>query len=204
MHRNLTALPRSGPPLPCANLNAMRRLLPILLGAALLAGCNDDPDSAAPPPGEVERKLAGAPAPLAALHRQAGELLPGGADAFEDRLRGLRGHPVVVNKWASWCPPCRAEFPYFQRLSVELGREVAFIGVDSRDDPEPAREFLAEFPVSYPTYEDPDESVSKVFGGHLAFPVTAYYDRAGKRVFVKQGGYESEARLREDIERHAR
>jgi cytochrome c biogenesis protein CcmG/thiol:disulfide interchange protein DsbE len=182
----------------------MRRLLPILLGAALLAGCNDDPESAAPPAEEVRTKLAGAPAPLAALHRQANELLPGGAGAFEDRLRALRGHPVVVNKWASWCPPCRAEFPHFQKLSVALGREVAFLGVDSRDDRGPALAFLEEFPVSFPSYADPDEEVAKVFGGHLAFPATAFYDRSGRRVFVKQGGYESEARLREDIERYAR
>ena len=185
---------------------AMRRSTAILLAAAALAGCGSDepPKSAAPSPADTRRSLAGAPPPLAAIHRQANRLLPGGEAAFERRLRELRGHPVVVNKWASWCPPCRAEFPHFQRLSVELGREVAFVGVDSRDDPEPAREFLREFPVSYPSYEDPDERVARVFGGHLAFPVTAFYDRAGKRVFVKQGGYESEARLREDIERYAR
>jgi cytochrome c biogenesis protein CcmG/thiol:disulfide interchange protein DsbE len=182
----------------------MRRLTPILVCAALLGGCGDDPESAAPPAEEARGKLAGAPAPLAGLHRQANQLLGGGAQAFEDRLRALRGHPVVVNKWASWCPPCRDEFPYFQRLSVELGRKVAFIGVDSRDDTGPARAFLEDYPLSYPSYEDPDEAVAKVFGGHLAFPATAFYDRSGRRVFVKQGGYESEARLREDIERYAR
>jgi cytochrome c biogenesis protein CcmG/thiol:disulfide interchange protein DsbE len=182
----------------------VRRVLPILLCAALLGGCNDDPESAAPPPDEARARLAGAPPPLASLHRQANQLLGGGAPAFEKRLAALRGHPVVINKWASWCPPCRDEFPYFQRLSVELGREVAFLGVDSRDDPGPAREFLGELPVSFPSYEDPDERVARVFGGHLAFPATAFYDRSGRRVFVKQGGYASEARLREDVERYAR
>jgi thiol-disulfide isomerase/thioredoxin len=182
----------------------MRRLAPILLAAALLAGCNDDPESAAPPRQEAARQLAGAPAPLAALHRQANQLLPGGAGAFEDRLAQLRGHPVVVNKWASWCPPCRAEFPFFQRLSVSLGRQVAFLGVDSDDNRGEAREFLRDFPVSYPSYEDPDQEVARVFKGHLAFPATAFYDRTGKLTFVHQGGYASEARLREDIERYAR
>jgi cytochrome c biogenesis protein CcmG/thiol:disulfide interchange protein DsbE len=185
-------------------LIAVLRLLPILLCAALLGGCDDDPQSAAPPEKQAEARLAGAPAPLAALHDQRNELLGGGAEAFEERLRGLRGHPVVVNKWASWCPPCREEFPFFQRLSVELGREIAFLGVDSDDNADDAREFLRDYPVSYPSYEDPDQKVARVFGGHLAFPVTAFYDRAGKRVFVKQGGYQSEARLREDIRRYAR
>jgi hypothetical protein len=93
----------------------------------------------------------------------------------------------------------------FQRLSVELGREVAFIGVDAQDNADDAREFLREYPVSFPSYEDPDQKVAKVFKGHLnAFPVTAFYDREGELSFVHQGGYPSEAKLREDIERYAR
>jgi thiol-disulfide isomerase/thioredoxin len=182
----------------------MRRLLPLLLAAALLGGCNDDPESAALPADETKAKLAGAPAALAALHAQQNELLLGGAEAFEARLLALRGHPVVVNKWASWCPPCRDEFPIFQRVSVELGREVAFVGVDSDDNMEAARKFLSEFPVSFPSYDDPDQKVARVFGGHLAFPTTAFYDASGKRVYVRQGPYTSDAKLREDIERYAR
>jgi cytochrome c biogenesis protein CcmG/thiol:disulfide interchange protein DsbE len=183
----------------------MRRALPILLAAAVLAGCGEDPESAAPPRGEVAQRLAGAPAPLAALHRQANRLLAGGAPAFEDRLRQLRGHPIVVNKWASWCEPCTTEFPYFQRLSVELGREVAFLGANSQDNRDDAEEFLRDYPVSFPHYEDPDQKVARVFKGHLnAFPVTAFYGRDGELAYVHQGGYASEARLREDIERYAR
>jgi len=187
-----------------ANLTGVRRLVPILLAAAVLAGCNDDPESAAPPQKQVEQELAGAPAPLAALHRQANQLLPGGAKAFEERVSGLGGHPVVVNKWASWCAPCKQEFPYFQRLSVELGREVAFLGSNSEDNRDDAEEFLRDYPVSFPSYEDPDQKVARVFKGHVAFPTTAFYDRTGKLAYVKQGGYASEARLREDIERYAR
>ena len=182
----------------------MRRFLPILLCALLVAGCQGDPESAAPPVEQARERLAGAPAPLGSLHRQANQLLPGGAEAFESRLRGLRGHPVVVNKWASWCDPCRTEFPFFQRLSVEFGREVAFIGVDSQDNSDDAREFLDDYPLSFPTYADPDGKVAEVFRGQLAFPTTAFYDREGELTYLKQGGYASEARLREDIERYAR
>jgi cytochrome c biogenesis protein CcmG/thiol:disulfide interchange protein DsbE len=179
------------------------QLLPAVVALALLSGCGDEPESAAPPRAEVERALSGAPAPLASLHRQANELLPGEADAFEARLRELRGYPVVVNKWASWCTPCRDEFPYLQRLSVELGRRVAFLGVNSNDNRSAAEEFLREYPVSFPSYEDPDQRVAKVFKGHIAFPTMAFYDRTGKLTFVHQGAYPSEARLREDIERYA-
>ena len=82
---------------------------------------------------QMRARLAGSPAPLAALHAQADELLAGGLPALRARLAALRGTPVVVNKWASWCEPCRAEFGVFQRVSVAHGREVAFIGIDSGD-----------------------------------------------------------------------
>jgi cytochrome c biogenesis protein CcmG, thiol:disulfide interchange protein DsbE len=204
MHQQSYRTPRLGTTPGVCEPAHMRRFLPLLLAAALLGGCGDDPQSAAPPQAEADRALAGAPAPLASLHREASRLLPGGAEAFRARLRTLRGHPVVVNKWASWCDPCRQEFPYFQKLSVELGREVGFIGVDAQDNTGDAREFLREYPVSFPSYEDPDQEVAQVFKGHLAFPATAFYDRSGRLSYVKQGGYATEARLREDIERYAR
>ena len=103
----------------------------------------------------MQARLAGSPAPLAALHAQASELLPGDARALHARLSALRGYPVVINKWASWCEPCRAEFGVFQRASVSLGREVAFIGIDSGDTSRAeARAFLRTFPLSYPSYYD--------------------------------------------------
>jgi cytochrome c biogenesis protein CcmG, thiol:disulfide interchange protein DsbE len=182
----------------------MWRLVPLLLAAALLAGCGDEPNSAAPSPADANRSLAGSPPALAALHRQANVLLDGQADAFRERLRGLRGHPVVVNKWASWCPPCRDEFPVFQRLSTQLGKEVAFLGVDSEDNDDDARRFLGRYPVSYPSYRDPEQRVAKVFKGHLAFPTTAFYDAGGKLKYVHQGPYDSDGALRRDIEEYAR
>ena len=57
------------------------------------------------------------------------------------RLAALKGYPVVINKWASWCVPCKEEFGAFQRVSAEYGRRVAFIGIDS-EDPQPRRRAL--------------------------------------------------------------
>ena len=103
----------------------------------------------------MQARLAGSPAPLAALHAQASELLPGGARALDARLAALRGYPVVINKWASRCEPCRAESGVFQRAAVNLGREVAFIGLDSGDSSRGEPEgFLRTFPQSYPSYYD--------------------------------------------------
>jgi cytochrome c biogenesis protein CcmG/thiol:disulfide interchange protein DsbE len=190
----------------------MRRLLTLAVAvavvAAVVAGLRqaDGGDGESRPLGlsseEVQRRLAGAPAPLAALHRQANRLLPADTDEVRARLRSLRGHPVVLNKWASWCAPCRAEFPHFQRLGVEYGRRIAFLGLDSGDNRGDATAFLRRFPVSYPSYEDPGHRIATALGIPPTFPVTVIYDAAGRK-FVHQGVYLEEADLREDIERYA-
>ena len=173
--------------------------------ALLAAGCGAaEPKSAAPPAQTAAKALAGSPPALARLHRQANQLLGGEADAFKARLRELRGHPVVVNKWASWCPPCRGEFPFFQRESIKRGRTVAFIGVDGNDNDDDARTFLSRFPVSYPSYKDPQLGIAAVFHGVQAFPTTAFYDSRGRLAYLHQGGYASESTLSGDIGRYAR
>jgi cytochrome c biogenesis protein CcmG, thiol:disulfide interchange protein DsbE len=184
----------------------MRRLPIVLVCGLLAAGCGSDDPAGEPAPSDASWReaLAGAPAPLAGLHRQANELLEGGPDAFEGRLRELRGHPVVVNKWASWCGPCRAEFPYFRKQALTRGKRVAFLGVNSNDNDAAARKFLREHPVPYPSYEDPNLGIAALFKGVQAFPVTAFYDSKGKLAFVHQGGYPSNEKLAEDIDRYAR
>jgi cytochrome c biogenesis protein CcmG, thiol:disulfide interchange protein DsbE len=181
----------------------VRRLVVIAVCAcAGLAACSSDeePQSAAVQPAKLE----GAPAPLARLHSQANRLLDGGADAFATRLKQLRGYPVVVNKWASWCGPCRFEFPFFQKQATKRAGKVAFIGVDSNDNVGDAREFLRDFPVPFPSYKDPSLEVAAVFNAVQAFPSTAFYDSNGGLAYVHQGGYSSEAKLAEDIGRYAR
>jgi cytochrome c biogenesis protein CcmG/thiol:disulfide interchange protein DsbE len=183
----------------------MRRLTPIFVTCLLVAGCGAaQPKSAAPASDAAAKALAGSPPELARLHDQASRLLGGGAPAFKARLRDLRGHPVVVNKWASWCPPCRAEFPFLQRQSLKRGRTTAFIGVDGNDNDGDARKFLRSFPVSYPSYKDPNLGIAAVFNAVQAFPSTAYYDRRGGLSYVHQGGYATERKLSEDIDRYAR
>ena len=183
--------------------NAIACASAVALIAAVLAGCSESSDAIGGKPPNYERALAGAPKPLADLYADANRLLPGGAEAFESRLADLRGYPVVVNKWASWCGPCREEFPHFQRLSARLGKRVAFIGVDAKDSDAAAKTFLEEFPVPYPSYTDPGEEISRELGATVGFPATVFYDAGGERVFVKQGQYASQAELAADIRRYA-
>jgi thiol-disulfide isomerase/thioredoxin len=166
-------------------------------------GGSDQPKSAAPNAARVSKELAGAPAPLARLHAEAGRLLGGGPGAFKARIAELSGFPIVVNKWASWCGPCRAEFPDFQKAGVKYGKRVAFVGVDGNDNHQDAQKFLAQYPVSYPSYEDPSNTVAQVFNGVAAFPTTVFYDRSGKLAFIHQGQYLTGAKLEQDIERYA-
>jgi thiol-disulfide isomerase/thioredoxin len=163
------------------------------------AGSEGDYGGAHP---DYAKALAGAPPPLAALHRQANELLPGGLDSYEERIQGLRGYPTVVNVWASWCGPCRLEFATFQRLSAAYGKRVAFLGVDSQDSDDAAETFLGEAPVPYPSYSDPDEAIANELGA-FGLPATAFYDREGDLVYLDRKPYFEVAELRADVKRYA-
>ena len=181
-------------------------LVAIAAVAVAAAGCGGDDDGGATANErpDIEAVSKGAPAKLAALHDQANELLPGGTAAFEDRLGELRGFPVVVNKWASWCGPCRAEFPFFQSQAAKGADRIAFVGVNSNDGEDSASDFLAEFPVPYPSYLDPKLEIAAVIDAAVEFPATAFYDKQGELAYVRRGGYASEDELAADIERYAR
>ncbi|HWT24011.1 MAG TPA: TlpA disulfide reductase family protein [Solirubrobacteraceae bacterium] len=191
----------------------MRRLLLVLgvvvLTAILVVGLRQagdrSGDVAEEPPFDLRAaraELRGSPPPLAALHEQSGALLEGGVPAFRKRLRDLRGHPVVINKWASWCDPCRAEFPALQRVATDRGREVAFLGLNSGDSLQPARRFLASFPTPYPSYVDPDEDIARALEAPANYPVTVFLDARGEPAFIHQGAYRSSADLAADIDRY--
>jgi cytochrome c biogenesis protein CcmG, thiol:disulfide interchange protein DsbE len=194
-------------------MGPMRRFAAILAGLALAAvlivgltqaGGDNGADASKErfDLGEAKRELAGAPAPLASLHEQSSELLPGGPKAFRKRLAELEGHPVVVNKWASWCGPCRTEFPYFQRQATVQGKEVAFIGLNSGDSTDPARRFLRATPLPFPSYLDPDEDIAKTIKAPANYPITIFFDRRGKLTYVHQGGYRRESDLVDDMTRY--
>ena len=157
------------------------------------------PAGVVPSPAEAQRALEGAPAPLAEVHELANALLP--IEEFDARLEALRGHPVVVNVWGSWCTPCREEFPIFQRVAVETGKTVAFLGVGRQDSEQGAGGFLRDNPLTYPTYMDFDGTKSSELGA-VATPSTIFYTPDGEREYIHQGVYRDDADLLEDIRRY--
>jgi cytochrome c biogenesis protein CcmG, thiol:disulfide interchange protein DsbE len=173
----------------------------VLAVATVLAACGADEPGVAPagePGSPTELR-----AELRQLEAQANQLLDGGPRAFRDRLARLRGAPVVVNQWASWCDPCRFEFPFFERQAKKHRGTVAFLGVDSQDSRDDAEEFLQEFPVPFPHFYDKDASIARLFDGGRAWPTTAFYNADGKLTKTHLGAYATEAKLEADIRRYA-
>lgn len=94
-------------------------------------------------------------------------------------LAELRGRPVIVNFWASWCVPCREEFPLLATAARDhADAGLAVVGVLFKDEPEPARRFVAEQGVDWPTVLDPDGRLAAAYRV-VAPPQTYFIDRSG-------------------------
>ena len=150
----------------------------------------------------AKQTLAAAPAPLNGIYAQANELLGGGQEAFDARIDALKGTPLVINKWASWCGPCQAEFPVFQEAAVTHGKEIAFLGLNAHDKDPAAKRFLSTRPLPFPSYTDPKDEIARRQEIAVGFPMTQFIGADGKTAYIHTGPYTSEAQLTEDIERY--
>jgi cytochrome c biogenesis protein CcmG/thiol:disulfide interchange protein DsbE len=192
---------------PDTTLNRLRRVLSAAFAVGFLAfaisacGGSDSVYDGSPAPDYGA--LADSPPPLDTLYSQANDLIPGGTEAFDSQMTELEGFPAVVNVWASWCGPCRAEFPHFQQVSADLGTEIAFLGVNSQDSESAAATFLEASPLPYPSFYDPDEKITQSLEAGRGLPATAFFNAAGERTYTKLGPYVDEAELEADIDRYA-
>jgi thiol-disulfide isomerase/thioredoxin len=150
----------------------------------------------------AKQELSAAPAPLNALYAQANTLIGGGQSAFDQRIAELKGTPVIVNKWASWCGPCQAEFPVFQEAARTHGKEIAFVGLNSHDKDPAAKRFLDTRPLPFPSYTDPKDKIATDREIAVGFPMTEFIGRDGKTAYIHTGPYTSEDQLLEDIDRY--
>jgi len=164
-----------------------------------LAGCGQDGSSS---PSAIEPTAASVQR-LRQDNPDANRLLAGGKRLLVRRLAAARGTPVVVNQWASWCGPCRYEFPFFQKLAQRYKGRVRFLGVDSRDSRAAAERFLERYPTPYEHIEDPEAEAARTFGGGRSWPTTAFYAASGRLTFTRQGSYDSVEDLDADIRHYA-
>jgi len=183
-------------------------VLATCLAALALAACGSEDstagDTGAADAPDYERALAKAPPELAALYEDGSALIEGGEEAYDSTLESVRGFPVVVNEWGSWCNPCREEFPHFQEQAAEHLDEIAFLGVDTQDNPDAYETFLEEHPIPYPSVANPDGELSAWTDTALVGqPNTLFYDRDGELVYEHRGPYTDEDDLAADIDKYA-
>ncbi|WP_019007995.1 TlpA family protein disulfide reductase [Deinococcus aquatilis] len=153
------------PPLLAASLVAV-------LGVALLSPARNNTDGG---------PLIGKPAPAFALKTLDGSTLS---------LASLKGRPVVVNFWASWCAPCREEAPLFRELSTRqtAGTGLAVVGVLFQETSEKsARDFIREYALAYPNLQDPGIKTGINYGVS-GIPETVFIDASGMVKHMDRGG----------------
>jgi len=116
-------------------------------------------------------------------------------DGNSVKLSDFVGKPVVLNFWASWCPPCKGEMPDFDEAYRELGGEVIFVMVNMTDGrqetPETAKDFLAGQDFAFPVYFDTDQDAAVTYGV-TSLPTTYFIDADGNLAAYAMGAIDRE------------
>lgn len=88
------------------------------------------------------------------------------------------GRPVVLNYWATWCPPCRIEMPHLQQASEQYGGRVTFLGINQAEGEQLIRDFRDEYDLTYPLLLDPNLTAHNLYSA-INLPTTVFIDADG-------------------------
>ena len=138
-------------------------LMAVIIGADLLGG------GTLPLGGQAELTKDQGPAPDFAVKI---------IDGRKVSLRDFKGKPLIINFWASWCPPCREETPLLVETAKRYKGRVKFLGIVFQDTVANVRQFYSEFGVPYPSAIDPTEAASRAYK-ITGVPETFFIDAKG-------------------------
>lgn len=113
-------------------------------------------------------------------------------DGTQVKLSDLRGKPVFLNFWATWCPPCVGEMPHFQTLYPKYGNDIQFLAVSVDNTQEAAKNFIGEKGYSFPVAWDKDKSASRTYKVS-AIPTSILIDAEGKIIKKNLGSMNASA-----------
>ncbi len=172
---------------------------------AVLAGCTDDGGTDEPAPGPGADSVLGACADRPDRPAEGAQTLPdlafdcpGGGTLDLGRAPGV---PTVVNLWASWCTPCRAELPLMQEVSERAGDRLQVVGVISKDGAPQAESFAEAAGATFPAAFDGDGDLMAELG-LVALPYTYFLDAGGAVVHVEVGEIDSVEELTALVSEH--
>lgn len=115
------------------------------------------------------------------------ELIDGSSLALSD----LKGKPVIINFWATWCGPCVREMPAFERLKEDFGDEIGIIAVNCGDDADTVKDFVDENGYTFPVALDENYEVAMLYPSN-SIPYTVVLDTNGKITHVSTGAYDAD------------
>jgi peroxiredoxin len=140
---------------------------------------------------EADAAIVGSPAPM---HFTLKDM-----NGVEVKLSSFKGKIVMLNFWATWCPPCKVEIPDLVQLQKQYGEDLVILGVSIDDTPEQLKPFAAEYHVNYPLLVGKGrDEVAEAFGGTWALPSTAIIGRDGK-IAQKHTGIRTKEQFESDI-----
>jgi thiol-disulfide isomerase/thioredoxin len=171
------------------------RIAALVVSVLILSACTAN----GPSPHGESAVLASNAASASLLPDDAYALPAFGVEDYQALLAQLRGTPVVVNIWSSWCGPCRREASDLADAAAHDGDHVQFLGIDILDERTAAVRFMKEFGWTYPSVFDAAGAIRTSLG-FIGQPDTVFYDAKGRAVSTWSGPLTAEA-LREGIEK---